>query len=266
MYFTNIEYTCEIGLHESHSISFLSHWGWFSDSLNIVVDGQKVLSIRVGWRGWYGSHSFMLDDEKLEIHWRWNMLWGNPIYILLTTGNTILAQYGNRKKIDRLGYTKGEAGNSTTDFTSIQVVKEIKDSESSTVVATEKYPFDNRHGTDTMSIEQEITKTLSNTLKIDTTTQTSIGLNATLFKVLEAHLSRELSTQIGETIGETVKRRHQFTFSVKPGSFVLYKINWKNTARRGLYTIKINRQKIDIGYEALFGLSYEIASEQGTSE
>ena len=103
MYLKNVEYACDVSLRDSHAVSFITRWGWFSDSLEILVDDEAMLKTRSGWGRWSGSHGFLLDDQPVEARWRWSFWMGNPIYIILVNQGRIVAQYGNRKVIERLG-------------------------------------------------------------------------------------------------------------------------------------------------------------------
>jgi len=111
-----------------------------------------------------------------------------------------------------------------------------------------------------LTVEYEITKTVTNEISLDIKTEGNAGIDVSLIYSIKAKIGANVSKQTGHVIGETITRRQTFKFSVKPGSFVIYGVLWKRNVRIGEYEISLNGSPTPIEYRAYFDLSYEIKS------
>ena len=147
----------------------------------------------------------------------------------------------------------------------LQVDREELGEIGSVEIASEEFPLDNSSGSDTLSVEYEVSKSLSTSLSITEKKQVEAQLKGTLLAVVESQLAAHLSRVTAHTIGETSTRRQQLKFSVKPGEAVVYTVTWKATARTGACYFLIDRRSLRVPYSVSYGLSFEISS-RGLSE
>ncbi len=261
MYIKNISYACTISLTKMHDVDITTSWGWFSDALKIFVDGENIVNTRAGWAGWSGSTVFKIDGQEIEARWKWNRWWGYPIYIVLVTSGEIIAEYGKIGSIDKIRNTTRNPGAPRVKFSKLQIISETSESELYEEVTKDTYPFDNRHGSEVLTVEQQLTKTVSNEIALDVSEKVSGEVSADIFRVISSKVSGELSNRLGEKFGKSVTRRHTFKFSVKAGSAVQYTINWKRKVRSGHCVVSVDSSNYELDYETRFGLSYDISSE-----
>jgi hypothetical protein len=141
-----------------------------------------------------------------------------------------------------------------------ELVGEDNVHENTEVIATEEYPLDNRAGAEPVTIEHEISRTVSNELSIGNATQKDSGISLELLNLIKGDLSAKLIKQTGQTLGETVTRRHSIRFSAGPHQAVTYVVVWKRRIRTGNYLVLSNGTYTTLPYTAYFDLTFEVQS------
>ena len=260
---TNINYTGEIIVNKPHTVSIVSNWGVFLDRFNVLIDGKTVFtqSVDAIFRA-VGSEILIIDNEPVQIRWRWNRVWGNPIYILLEHDGIVLSHYGDETKVKQLNVRITQSELQQKRLVQSKLGKEIVTSEHKQEFAIDDYPIDNRHGSDAISIEQEVSKTSSTNITCEDKELSKLGVSASILKVLTGQISTEISKRLHVSFGETVVKRHMMKFSVKPGDSVVYEVIWKNKLRSGKFLAYVDNQEVSIPYEACYGLIFELNSKR----
>lgn len=129
-----------------------------------------------------------------------------------------------------------------------------------TIIDVEEYPLDNRLGTDNLSVELEISKTVSNEVSLESNVDVGATFNVNILSMLQAEISTNISKKYGHTVGQIVSRRQMLQFTVKAGSFVTYIITWRRKVRTGNYIVSIGNQSFSVPYRIYYDLSYEIST------
>ena len=94
-----IEYAASFSLRREHEFRFRRLGRLFSDTFDVFVDTQQVLSIQMGW--WASdmsllkehSHRFAIDETPVELVWKWSKWFGDPDYVVLRSDDAVLARY-----------------------------------------------------------------------------------------------------------------------------------------------------------------------------
>lgn len=144
----------------------------------------------------------------------------------------------------------------------IQILDEGNIQESEIIVDIEEFPLDNSAGTDALKIEHEISKSVSNELSVDSSTQKGRVLNQGLISLLKLEISSNLSKHLGHNIGETITRRQKLVFTVQPRHSVVYKIIWKRKIRTASCGVLVDGRRSQVNYKASYDLTYEVKSEK----
>ena len=142
----------------------------------------------------------------------------------------------------------------------VQIIREEDVQETVEVVGVEEFPLDNAAGTDVLSVEHEISKTVSNELSITESASLDGGLDLGLLAALKIQVSVNLTKQLGQNIGETVTRRQVLHFTVQPQRRVTYSVIWKRRVRVGTCSIMVNDKPSRVSYRVNYDLSYEVKS------
>ena len=140
------------------------------------------------------------------------------------------------------------------------MLEDVPTSDQLEEINREEFPLDNSFGSEALSVEHEISRSVSSTLSVTNRSQIEARLKAKIFSVIEAQLSSHLERVINHTIGETFSQRQKVEFSVKPGASVLYTILWKTRRRTGKYVLSAGDELFPLLYEVRYGLSFEITS------
>jgi len=149
---------------------------------------------------------------------------------------------------------------STTPL-AVELLGENNVIDSTVIIDVEEYPLDNRLGTDNLSVEIEISKTMNNEFSLESGVEIGGNANLSILSMLQMELSTNISKKYGYKIGQAVSRRQMLQFTVKAGSFVTYIVTWKRKVRTGNYIASIENQRFDIPYRLYYDLSYDIGSK-----
>lgn len=257
---TNVAYTSEVCLPDPHVVSFVSRWGWLRDRLDVQIDGESVMSTyAASWLSLIhgeSSQRFDINGQELLLRWRWTV-WGDPLYIALVCRDQVAAIYGSQAAMQATPTT----GKAAVSMIKSRLLGETLDSESQRVLAVEEYPFDNRFGSESITVDQEVSRTITSALTIEEAHTSKNEISAAVATVLKGQLANELSLKHNIVVGQALARRHTFHFSVSAGKAVLYLITWKHRVRSGSCSIEVSGRQYWIPYEVCFDLSYEITSK-----
>jgi hypothetical protein len=238
-----------------------------SDSLEVSIDGQQVLSTSIGYRRGdksifsAHSHSIIIDDTPVELQWRWHWLFrGDPAYILLRHGSQVLVKYGSERTIAKVEVPNGLSLDQANDIIALRLLDDNVTSDQLEEIDREDFPLDNRFGSNDLSVEQEISRSVNSTVSVTNRAQIEAQLKADVFSVIQAQLTSHLERAISQTMGETITRRQKVAFSVKAGQSVLYTILWKARRRTGKCLLSAGNEAYPLLYAVRYGLSFEITS------
>ena len=261
---TNISYSCDIELENSHVVSFATSTGWFRDRLDVLIDRNVVTSVFASsWNSMFhreSLHKFYIDTQQVTLHWKWS-LWGDPLYILLESQGNLIAKYGNIKAIKRASDTFAKRASYAKPLIKTHLFEEMEFKDWVSNLNNEEYVLDNRHGSKSMEVEQEISKTVTNSLTIEESNIAQLAVTAGIAGVIQGQITKDLSKRLGVGIGKSLSKRHTFRFSVRPGDAVVYTILWKNRVRAGTYNFLIDGERHTLPYQVQYDLLYEINSK-----
>jgi hypothetical protein len=262
---TKVNYSSDIKIVNAHTISFATSWGGFQDRLDVFVDQDLVMSnFASSWQSLFHGESlyrFEIDHQQVIIRWKWSQ-WGDPLYILLESRGNILAKYGNEKNLKKIGNSLSKNVLEAKSLIRSRLLKDKDCTDSVSTFDSEEYLLDNRHGSESMTVEQEISKTTTNNLTIEEGALNKLDMTAGITSVIKGQIAKDLSEQIGVVVGQTVSKRHTFRFSVSPGDAVIYTIVWKNRVRNGTYNFLINQENVTFPYQVQYDLLYGISSKR----
>jgi hypothetical protein len=168
-----IDYASSFSLIRDHVFSFKRMGGWLSDSREVGIDGQRVLLTRVGYRKGdksarsAHSHIIMIEDAPVQLLWKWNwVLRGDPAYIALLHGSRILVKYGSDREITKLKTRVGASLDHAKDMVTLRLLEDVLAADQLEEIAREEFPLDNRFGSEALSVEQEISRSVSAGLSV----------------------------------------------------------------------------------------------------
>jgi len=95
MPFWRIQRDWDFQVKELHHLRLVVREGFFNDTLELMLDGYVVVSVKAGMSAWQGKTTFDIDGRVFELRWIWNMLTGNPVSILVMYDERVFAQYGS---------------------------------------------------------------------------------------------------------------------------------------------------------------------------
>jgi hypothetical protein len=96
-----IEFSWNVVLKTPHKIVVSRVGGLFSDTLEVKLDGNTIMSrVAGGFLTQVGKQQFWVDDNQLELRWKYNFSNGDPESIILIAGNNVIAQYGEGTAAD----------------------------------------------------------------------------------------------------------------------------------------------------------------------
>ena len=256
-----IDYVSHINEPQAHQIQFTREAGFFWDLLTVAVDGEQVFQSKVSFPSIFleRTKDIFLDGLRYDICWRWNWF-GNPKYIIVTDGKKILTSYGRKKFVDRwmLKHQLREAESS--HFSEIKILGEDCNNESVQEIGRDEFPINNLAGSDNITIEQEISKTTTNSLETIREDKIGAHLSTKLIEFINAQVSASLAKRLALKFDETVTFRQKIGFSVKAGSSVVYTVIWRHSVRNGTVKVKVDKAEYVWEYRANFGLLFEITS------
>ena len=267
---TDIEAIWHITFKESHIIRVLNTGGVFTDRFEVFVDDVKILtrlvhSAEANENLHSESHKLTLENHLLEIRWLFEVTGPlspyKPTSVVLLEGAKILAQYGTTKAIE-VPTVQGLHKTAVQSKDEVQLDGPLNITESIEIIDIDEFPMDNRHGTDVVVIQREISKTVINEVELQTTAEVSGEITADILTAVALKIAGKLSKQTKHTFGETVTLRDTLTFTVQPGKFVIYTIVWKRKVQKGEYAVAINQLSKSLPYSAYFDLSYDIKSKK----
>jgi len=261
-----IEYVTTFQLEGEHTFSFRRLAGWFVDTLELFVDGHQVLTTQMSalTRKTY-KHQSTVEGRLIEIVWKWGFS-GDPLFIALVHEGRLLAVYGDQKALaKRLPLVTDESFAGSERIVSVQVERDEVDEIRSVEVTQDEFPLDNSSGSDVLSVEYEVSKSLSASVTVTGKEQIEAHIKGGLFSVLESQLAAHLSRVTAHTIGETTMRRQHLKFSVRPGEAVIYTVTWKANTRTGACYFRLGGRSLRVPYAVSYGLSFEIGSREWTA-
>jgi hypothetical protein len=149
---------------------------------------------------------------------------------------------------------------SSLEADSINFLDEKIYEENDTIIGTEEIPLDNRFGSSTLVSEHEFTRTATTHLKIERDKNIESRFKVGLWSVLEAEVRSNLAKAIGLELKDQVSRRVTVKFEAAPGKLVRYKVLWKQNTRKGIFSIRVGTQTVQLPYSVTFGLYHSIES------
>ncbi|MEO5332446.1 MAG: hypothetical protein H7839_10515 [Magnetococcus sp. YQC-5] len=156
--------------------------------------------------------------------------------------------------------SEAEEGSPPPSHPSIQILAERVLTEESMILATEEIPLDNRFGNKLLSSEHEFARTATVAIKLDRTSKLVSDFKSSFWNLLETRTQLELGKNIGITSGSEITRRIRLKFAVDPGRFVIYRVSWKQTSRRGVVEIAAGDRIVEVPYLATYGLTHVVES------
>ena len=154
----------------------------------------------------------------------------------------------------------------TPPTTPVQIVGQGPLTETTEIVARDEYPLDNHFGSEVLTIEQEISRTVANEISLSHEVQLSASGNFDVLSFIKADLSAQFTRQTGVKVNDTVTRRQTIKFSAGAHQFVVYTVIWKRRVSQGTCYVSIQNAVQPIPYQVAFDLSFEIASRLGVTE
>jgi len=262
-----IEYVATFELRQPHTFEFRRLPGWLQDTLEVTVDRQKVLVTKVDFHHYRKQiRALLIDDEQVELSWKWGMFLGDPKYIVLKTSTRLLAAYGQDDTLSKLPMLVGTSRAEAERISALRLVKDVVDNERTDEVMRQQFPLNNRFGSNDLAVKQEVSCTVSETITLTTQEEVHASLKATVVSLLESQITAQLSKTTGEEIGKSITRTQTIELAVKAGDAVIYTIIWKVRARVGTFAVTIDDLQTTVSYEAKFGLSFEIVSSPFEAE
>jgi hypothetical protein len=152
---------------------------------------------------------------------------------------------------------------SSAEADSIDFLEEKVYEENDTIIGTEEIPLDNRLGSSTLISEHEFARTATTHLKIEHDENIKGRFKAEVWSVLEAEVRSSLAKAIGMEFGDQVSCRVTVKFEAAPGKLVRYRVRWKQNTRRGIFSIGVGNQTVQVPYSVTFGLYHSIESLSG---
>ena len=83
----------DVEVAQSHKVIAVRKAGFFKDKFELIVDNHLVLSETVGAFNLKGNRVIYIDDEPIDISWKWGIRSGSPESIILTRSGQVLATY-----------------------------------------------------------------------------------------------------------------------------------------------------------------------------
>lgn len=145
---------------------------------------------------------------------------------------------------------------------SVQILAEHIQSEEAVILATEEIPLDNRFGNQQLSSEHEFSRTATVAIKLDKSSKMVSDFKSSLWNLLESRTQIEMSKSLGVAAGAEITRRIRLKFAVNPGRFVIYRVVWKQTSRRGILEISAGGKIVEVPYLVTYGLTHVVESIQ----
>lgn len=262
-----IEYVATFELRQSHTIELRRIPGWLRDTLEVTIDHQNVLVTQVDFHHFRKqTRALVIDEEQVELAWKWGMFFGDPKYILLKTAKRLLAAYGQDRTLSKLPLLVGTSRADAEKMAALRLVKDTVDNERVDDVLSQQFPLNNRFGTSDLAVKQEVSCTVTETITLTTQEEVHASLKGNIVTVLQSQITAQLSKTTGEEIGKSLTRTQTIELAVKAGEAVVYTVIWKVRARVGTFLVAIDNIQTPVTYEAKFGLSFEIVSSPFETE
>jgi hypothetical protein len=144
----------------------------------------------------------------------------------------------------------------------VQLIEDVKATETSEVIAVEDYPLDNRFGDSPFSTDRQVSKETINELSLQTTNQLSGTLNIAFLAAVKAEVTAQVSRQTGYKTGEKATESLTLHFSVGPRSAVVYQVIWKRRVRTGEWHCLVDGRDVTVPYRVSYGLSCEVQTQE----
>lgn len=94
-----------VSLNGDHEVRLVREPGFFTDSLQVLVDGTQVADVPAGgFAAGGGTHRFSVGGHPVELRWVWSALTGDPKAIVLLDSDqkAVLASTGESEVVDRI--------------------------------------------------------------------------------------------------------------------------------------------------------------------
>ncbi|MBF0126735.1 MAG: hypothetical protein HQM02_05935 [Magnetococcales bacterium] len=195
------------------------------------------------------------------------------MYQLIPLGIASIAGYFLGKKL--FVEPKGQASSSQEvpsqslfggNAPSIQVLEERIQSEEAVILATEEIPLDNRFGNKLLSSEHEFARTATVSMKLERGSKLVSDFKTSLWNLLESRTLMEIGKNLGISAGSEITRRIRLKFAVDPGRFVIYRVIWKQTERRGVMDVGVGGKIVEVPYLVTYGLTHVVESIQNKAD
>lgn len=158
---------------------------------------------------------------------------------------------------------KSSSVSASAEADSVNLLEEKVCEENDTIIGTEEIPLDNRFGSSTLVSEHEFTRTATTHLKIEHDKNIEGRFKVGVWSVLEAEVRSNLAKGIGMELGDQVSRRVTVKFEAAPGKLVRYRVLWKQNTRKGVFSISVGTQTVQLPYSVTFGLYHSVESLSG---
>lgn len=231
-----------------------------------------------------GSHAIHAEIAvglltKLKITWDSQVVDSSTVWVILgdlksfeRNGHSFLISVHGLGLAGRLALSmdgvkvpEGSVAGPTTHAlpaATVQFIKELSVRETEEVVATERYPLDNRFGDQPLTAERQISREYTNELTLDTGTQLGGRVGVDILSAIKAEIEAHISQQTGSKIGEKVTESQTIRLSVGPRSSVLYEVVWKRKVRVGERLYISDGNPITVPYRVEHGLAFEVRTPQ----
>ncbi len=198
------------------------------------------------------------------------------MYQLIPMGIASLAGYILGKKLFGLPADKSKTDEAINDgnqdsfplakHPSIQILAEHLQSEEEVILATEEIPLDNRFGDQLLTSEHEFARSASVAMKLDKSSKMVSDFKSSLWSFIESRTQLELGKSLGISAGTEITRRIRLKFAVDSGRFVIYRVIWKQSSRRGIFEISAGGKIVEVPYLITYGLTHVVESVQNNNE
>jgi hypothetical protein len=263
-----IDYLAAFELDGPHEFKFI--WRYepallrlYPLRFEIHIDGEILLEKRIGNFSWgVRRHWINVAGHALEISWKLNYLVGAMDYVHLSDGSRMLAWYDRSNAIHSIQKRLPPVA-APSRITRLEIKEPITEDYEAVEFDREEYPLDNSFGSDMLSIQQEITRTITTEFGMTAQIELSGQVGAKVLEMIKAELGAKVAVAASAKFGETVTRRQQIEFQVKPKEKVTYTVIWKRRIRKGQYSVEVDRNLHAVGYRAVVGLTFEVTSRPG---
>ncbi|MBF0425402.1 MAG: hypothetical protein HQL66_06260 [Magnetococcales bacterium] len=143
---------------------------------------------------------------------------------------------------------------------SCEIITAEEEAEEQLLLAVEEIPLDNRHGAHSIVSEHEFTRTAKVAIEVMRDHKADAELRADLWKLIQAKAALALSRRWGVEVGGEIQRKIRLRFTVDPGKMVRHQVTWKQSTRRGAFTVRHPNGSVRIPFVMTYGLFHEVTA------